>query len=102
MTKSKAIVARTPEALARTLGLSGAEAHEWQVQFSLLKKLRQIVRDESLTHAQVAQCGGSSRTRVTAILNGNLENVSSDLLIRLLSGLGYRVKVTVSRIDSAA
>ena len=66
------------------------------------KKLRQIVRDESLTHAEVAQRAGSSRTRVTAIRNGNLDSVSSDLLIRLLSGLGYRVKVSVSRIDSAA
>ena len=100
MIKTK--VARTPEALARTLGLSGAKSHEWQVQLALLKRLRQIVRDESLTHAEVAHCGGSSRTRVTSILNGNLDNVSSDLLIRLVSALGYRVKVSVSRIDSAA
>lgn len=102
MTRTKSVIAKTPEALACTLGLSGSEAHEWQVQHALLKKLRQVVRDESLTHAQVAQRGGSSRTRVTAILNGNLDNVSSDLLIRLLSALGYRVKVSVSRIDSAA
>jgi predicted XRE-type DNA-binding protein len=102
MSKSKPVVARTPEELAQTLGLSGSESHEWQVQYALLKKLRQIVKAESLTHAQIAQRAGSSRTRVTAILNGNLDNVSSDLLIRLLSGLGYRVKVSVSRIDSAA
>ena len=102
MIKTKPVVARTPEGLARTLGLSGTESHEWQVQHALLKRLRQIVRDESLTHAEVAQRGGSSRTRVTSILNGNLDNVSSDLLIRLVSALGYRVRVSVSRIDSAA
>ena len=102
MIKTRPVVARTPEALARALGLSGAESHEWQVQHALLKRLRQIVRDESLTHAEVAQRGGSSRTRVTSILNGNLDNVSSDLLIRLVSALGYRVRVSVSRIDSAA
>ena len=102
MIKTKPVVARTPEALARTLGLSGAESHEWQVQHALLKKLRQIVRDESLTHAQVAQRGGSSRTRVTAILNGNLDQVSTDLLIRLVSAVGYRVKVSVTRVVSAA
>ncbi len=102
MPKTKPITARTPESLARTLGLSPAEAHEWQVQHALLKRLRQIVRAEALTHAEVASRGGSSRTRITAILNGNLDNVSTDLLIRLLSGLGYRVKVTVSRADSAA
>lgn len=102
MTRTKPVIAKTPEALARTLGLSGSESHEWKVQHALLKKLRQIVLDESLTHAEVAKKGGSSRSRVTAILNGNLDNVSTDLLIRLLSALGYRVKVSVSRIDSAA
>ena len=72
------------------------------MQHALLKRLRQIVSDRGLTHAEVAQRGGSSRTRVTSILNGNLDNVSSDLLIRLLAALGYRVRVTVSRVDSAA
>ena len=102
MTKTNPVVAKTPEALARALGLSGAESQEWQVQHALLKKLKQVVREESLIHAEVAEKGGSSRTRVTAILNGNLDKVSTDLLIRLLSSLGYRVKVSVSRIDSAA
>lgn len=108
MQKTKPVVARTPEALAQALGLSGAESQEWQVQHALLKKLRQVVREGSLTHAEVpasagvAERGGSSRTRVTAILNGNLDNVSTDLLIRLLSALGYRVKVSVSRTGSAA
>ena len=102
MTKTKSIVAKTPEGLARTLGLTAAESYEWQVQHALLKRLRRIVRDQALTHAELAQLGGSSRTRVTSILNGNLDSVSSDLLIRLISALGYRVRVSVSRIDSAA
>ena len=88
--------------MARTLRVSGVEAHEWQVQHVLLKRLQQIVRDGALTHAEIARRGRSSRTRVTSILNGNLDNVSSDLLIRLLGALGYRVKVSVSRVDSAA
>jgi predicted XRE-type DNA-binding protein len=88
MINTNRIVANTPEALARALGLGSAESQEWQVQHQLLKKLKQIVQHESLTHAEVARRGGSSRTRVTAILNGKLDNVSTDLLIRLLSALG--------------
>ena len=90
------------QGIAKAIGLSGAESKEWQVQFSLLKRLQQIVRDEGLTHAEVARRAASSRTRVTAILNGNLDKVSSDLLIRLLGALGYRVRVSVSRVDTAA
>jgi predicted XRE-type DNA-binding protein len=102
MVKTKPVTAAASEALARALGLSGVEAQEWQVQQVLLKRLRQVVSHEGLTHAEVARRGGSSRTRVTSILNGNLDNVSSDLLIRLLGALGYRVKVSVTRVDSAA
>jgi predicted XRE-type DNA-binding protein len=98
----KKIMAKTPDSLARELGLSGVEAQEWQVQHALLKRLRKIVLDLGLTHAEVAQRARSSRTRVTSILNGNLDNVSSDLLIRLLAALGYRVRVSVSRVNSAA
>ena len=102
MSKSETLTATTADALARALGLSAAESQVWQVQHSLLKRLRRIVNDEALTHAEVAQRAGSSRTRVTSILNGNLDNVSSDLLIRLLAALGYRVRVSVSRVDAAA
>lgn len=100
--KAKTTTAETPESLARTLGLSAMEAQEWVVQHALLKRLRRAVHAEGLTHAEVARRGGSSRTSVTSILNGNLDNVSSDLLIRLLGALGYRVRVSVTRLDSAA
>jgi predicted XRE-type DNA-binding protein len=100
--KKKKIIARSPEQIANAIGLTAADSKEWQVQYALLKRLQQVVREEGLTHAEVARRGGSSRTRVTAILNGNLDKVSSDLLIRLLGALGYRVKVSVVRVDTAA
>ena len=102
MRKFKPIVARTPEALAQALGLSVAEAKEWQVQRTLLRRLKDIVGKEKITHAEVAKRAGTSRTRVTAILNDNLEHVSTDLLIRILGSLGYRVRISVTRVDTAA
>jgi predicted XRE-type DNA-binding protein len=98
----KPIVATTPEDLAAALGLSTADAKEWQVQHALLKRLKEIVRRQKITHAEVARRAGTARTRVTAILNDDLEHVSSDLLIRILASLGYRVRVSVVRSDSAA
>jgi len=102
MHKIKPVIAKTPEELAGALGLSGAAAKEWQVQHILLKRLKEIARRQKITHAEIAKRGGTSRTRVTAILNDDLEHVSSDLLIRILAGLGYGVKVSVVRSDSAA
>jgi len=88
MHKLKPIVARTPEELAGALGLSSAAAKEWQVQRILLGRLKEIVRRRKITHAEIAQRAGASRTRVTAILNDDLQHVSSDLPIRLLASLG--------------
>ena len=102
MPKLKPIVAATPEALAGALGLSSTEAKEWQVQHTLLIRFKQIVRVHSFTHAEIARRSGTSRTRVTAILNDDLEHVSTDLMIRILASLGYRVKVSVVRSRSAA
>jgi predicted XRE-type DNA-binding protein len=102
MHKIKPIVAKRPEELAGVLRLSEVTAKEWQVQHVLLKRLKEIARRRRMTHAEIAKRAGTSRTRVTAILNDDLQHVSSDLLIRILASLGYRVKVSVVRSDNAA
>ena len=101
MPKLKPVIASTPEQLAAALGLSAAQAEEWQVQHALLKRLKEIVRRQKITHAEIAKRATTSRTRVTAILNDDLEHVSTDLLIRILGSLGYQVKVTVLRSSAA-
>ncbi len=97
MPKIQPVIAKTPEELTATLGLSTAAATEWQVQHVLLKRLKEIASQERITHAEIANRAGMSRSRVTSILNGDLDHVSSDLLIRILASLGYRVKVSVVR-----
>jgi hypothetical protein len=79
MNRRKAIAARTPEELAGAIGLPAAAAKEWQVQRVLLKRLKEVARRQNITHAEIAKRGGTSRTRVTAILNDDLQHVSSDL-----------------------
>ena len=102
MPKIKPIVANTPEELASSLGLSTVAAKEWQVQHVLVKRLKEVARLQKITHAEIAKRAGTSRTRVTAILNDDIQHVSTDLLIRILASLGYRVKVSVVRSDTAA
>jgi len=42
MPKLKPTIATTPEALAEALNLSASDAKEWQVQYELLKRLRNV------------------------------------------------------------
>jgi transcriptional regulator with XRE-family HTH domain len=79
--------AKTAEELARALGLSELEAQQWQVQYGLLKQLRQAVSAKLMTDAEIARKAGCSRTRVAAIRSGNLDNVSTALLARLLAAV---------------
>lgn len=102
MPKIKPIIASTPEDLADALGLPRVAAEEWEFQHALLARLKEIARRHKLTHLEIAKRAGTSRTRVTSILNNDLEHVSSDLMIRILASLGYRVKVSVVRATKAA
>jgi predicted XRE-type DNA-binding protein len=102
MPKIKPVVAKTAEDLADALGLPRVETKEWQLQHALLARLKEITRRQKITHSEIARRAGTSRTRVTSTLNDDLNHVSSDLLIRILASLGYRVKVSVARSDSVA
>jgi predicted XRE-type DNA-binding protein len=102
MPKIKPVIATTPQGIADALGLPRATAEEWQFQYVLLVRLKEIARRQKLTHLEIAKRSGTSRTRITSILNNDLAHVSSDLMIRILASLGYRVKVSVVRSNKAA
>jgi predicted XRE-type DNA-binding protein len=97
MSKNKTIIARDPRELAKALGLTAADAVEMEVRSTLNDKIVEVVGRLGLTHAQVAKLSGTSRTRVTAIMNRNTHDVSTDLLLRVLARLGYRAKITFSK-----
>lgn len=97
MKKSKAVVTRTAAELAKVLGLTPADGAEIQLRSDLNSKIVEIVQRKGLTHAQVARLARTSRTRITAILNRNTKDVSTDLLLRVLYALGYTAKIKFQR-----
>jgi predicted XRE-type DNA-binding protein len=93
MKKSKAIVTRSATELAKALGLTPADGAEIELRSNLNSKIAEIVERKGLTHAQVARLARTSRTRITAILNRNTKDVSTDLMLRVLYALGYTAKI---------
>ena len=83
MKKSKNVITRNALELAEALGLTPTDAVEIEVRSSLNDKIIAIVKKLGLTHEQVAKLAGTSRTRVTAILNHNTKDVSTDLSVPL-------------------
>lgn len=97
MAKQEWVVARTAEELAEVLNLTPADAHAWVFRIALADRIAQEVARRKLTHAQAAKLAGTSRSRMTAMVNGGLGDISTDLLLRVLVSLGIRVKPTFSR-----
>ena len=93
MKKVKPVVARNAEELAKALGLTPADGMEIEFRSNLNDKIIEVVVKKGLTHADVAPLAQTSRTRVTAILNRNTHDISTDLMLRVLASLGVRVKI---------
>lgn len=97
MSTNKTLVARNSKELADALDLTDADRAAMEIQFELAEQIALETRRAGMTHVQLAQLAGASRPRVTAILNGNLDGVSTDLLLRILAALGVRVRLRFHR-----
>jgi predicted XRE-type DNA-binding protein len=93
MNKVKPVVARDAKELAKALGLSPADGVEIEIRSDLNDKIIQVVNQRGLTHSQVAKLARTSRTRITAILNRNTHDISTDLMLRVLAALGVHAKL---------
>ena len=79
MSRKKAVTVRNhARELAKLLELSGLLTRAaLEVQLELTERIVFEVRRLDITHVNLARLAGTSRPRVTAILNGNLEGVST-------------------------
>lgn len=100
--KTQLVVTRNAKELSKALGLDKAHAIEWDFRMQLIKKIIEVQNSRGLTHAVTAKIAKTSRTRVTAIVNGNTTGVSTDLLLRIVYALGYKTKVTFVQSKIAA
>ena len=98
MNSAKPAVAEDATALAEILGLTPIDGAEIQLRGDLNDTIIEVVEKSGLTHAQVAKLARTSRSRMTAILNRNTQDVSTDLMLRIIASLGYRAKLTFSRV----
>lgn len=94
----KNVKVRTAEDLGHALGLSRADTAEIEFRSELTVALAKIIQAGRLTHADIAKSAGTSRTRVTAIANGNTHGVSTDALIRVLAATGHCAEVRVKKL----
>jgi predicted XRE-type DNA-binding protein len=96
-TKTK-YVAKNAVELAGLLGLSKLDAAELEFRAELNAAIIQKFRAAKLTQAELAKRAKLSRTRLTALLNNNSYGISTDFMLRVLTALGYRADLRLSKI----
>ena len=94
MKKTKSIINKTPNDLAKSMGLNYSDAIEWEVRHSVTKKIIATVEKKDLSVTQIAKEAGTSRGRVTKILKDDTYGISLDVLFRVLGAVGQKVKLS--------
>ncbi len=92
--KTKSIVARDARELAEVLGLTPADAVEWEFRHSVTNRIIETAERNRLTVSQIAKGAKTSRARVTNVLKGDSHGISIDVLLRVLGATGQTIKVS--------
>ncbi len=95
--KVKPVIARNTKELAKVMGLDPADAVEWELRYSLTRKIIETAESNHLTVTQIAKAAKTSRARVTNILKGDSQGISIDVLLRILGATGQTIKISYTR-----
>lgn len=95
--KIKPIVARNAKELALTMGLTPADATEWMLRHSLTQKIIETTERNHMAVSHIARGAKTSRARVTHVLKGDSQDISIDVLLRILGATGQTIKVLYKR-----
>jgi transcriptional regulator with XRE-family HTH domain len=95
--KKKYSVSKTAKELAKALGLTPADALEWEVRYAISQKIIKSVKKTKITITDLAKSSGTSRARITRILKGDSLGISIDVLLRVLGACGQTIKLSFKK-----
>ena len=88
--------AKNAKEICKLLGLPVSEAPKIEMRIQFVIAIKRTIERNRLTHAQAATKADVGRTVITAIVNGNLESISTDRLIDVAHNLGLKVQLKVA------
>ncbi len=88
--------AKNIQELCKILGLPASEGPKIRMRVDLAVAIRHLIERKKLTHMQAAEKSDVGRTVITAIMNGNLQKITTDRLIDIAQGLGLKVQLKIA------
>ncbi|MBI2519517.1 MAG: XRE family transcriptional regulator [Bdellovibrio sp.] len=86
---------KTIEEFGKDLGVTSDRVLISKMKTTLKKRIIKETEVRELTCAELAEASGLSRTVVSGIVNGSLQSVSIERLIRLASALSLSVELNI-------
>ena len=84
--------------LAADLGLSSDVGLLAEMKAKLTVEIIKVMEKQGLTHQQVSNLSGVPRSAITGIINGSLQKISLDRLVRILTHLGKTIDMKVKTV----
>ena len=80
-------LSKTAKQLAKDLDLSEVDAYMMELKAKLYKRSADLIKESNKTHEEIANNIGTSRSRINRIANHGENNVSVELLIKIITTL---------------
>ena len=88
--------AKNTKELCKLLGVPMSEAAKIEMRRNLVVAIKRIIEENGWTHEEAAENAEVGRTVITAVVNGNLEKISTDRLIDIAQNIGLKVELRVA------
>ena len=82
--------------LAKDLDLNVVDAYMMDLKASLYRRCAKAIKNSSLTHSQIATSVGTSRARISRLSNMGENNISMELLIKIVATLEKESPIKVA------
>lgn len=89
-------ITKAAQKLANDLGLSDVDAYMMEFKATLYRKSSDLIKCSKLTHQEIAHKMGTSRSRINRIANYGENNISIELLIKLITTLQGRAVIKIA------
>ncbi len=89
-------ISKEAKKLAKDLGLSEVDAYIMELKAKLYIRSSNLIKSSKLTHEQIANLIGTSRSRVNRIANKGENNVSMEILMKLIAALEGKEAIKIA------
>ncbi|MBC7457100.1 MAG: XRE family transcriptional regulator [Bdellovibrionaceae bacterium] len=94
--KRKIKTSKEAKNLAKELELSNIDAYIMELKTKLYVKSAKLIRTSTFTHESIAQLIGTSRSRISRIANYGENNISMELLIKIITALEGKEAIKIA------